>query len=149
MIVWYKQNKHLRDPHTHLVSSEPFPAPFKQKWLLPQESRLKDNSLHERQLKKEVPTQSRDVYWPQLRKRHDAVLGLRFSVHLRNQTPLLWSRESTRFFEIFYCSPAMAQKGRSLDSTPKVAGRHDLFIKVTMLDGEEKTLTVDVSQEIS
>ena len=42
----------------------------------------------------------------------------------------------------------MAQSGRSrIDSTPKVAGRHDLLIKVMMLDGEEKTLTVDVSLE--
>jgi len=42
----------------------------------------------------------------------------------------------------------MAQSRKSsTDTAPKVAGRHDLLIRVIMLDGEEKSLTVDVSQE--
>ena len=40
----------------------------------------------------------------------------------------------------------MAQSGRSLsDSATTRSGRNDVTIKVTLLDGEDKTFSIDVS----
>ena len=41
----------------------------------------------------------------------------------------------------------MAQSGRSLSDSAARPGRNDVMIKVTMLDGEDKTFGVDVSEK--
>ena len=39
----------------------------------------------------------------------------------------------------------MAQSGRSLSDSAARPGRNDVTIKVTLLDGDDKTLSIDVS----
>lgn len=42
----------------------------------------------------------------------------------------------------------MAQSGRSLSESATRSGRNDVTIKVTLLDGEDKTFSIDVSVKI-
>ena len=49
------------------------------------------------------------------------------------------------FFSLRFLVTAMAQSGRSLSDSAARPGRNDVTIKVTLLDGDDKTLSIDVS----